>query len=69
MSPYATRRRAEQFAAVVDGSSARGAHNDRFDDLLQLVGAMRAVGAGGLDLVRVLCPADGCLGLPGEPGR
>jgi hypothetical protein len=43
MSPYATRRRAEQFAAVVDGSSARGAYDERFDDMLQLVGAMRAV--------------------------
>jgi hypothetical protein len=43
MSPYATRRRAEQFAVVVDGSSARGAHDDRYDDLLQLVGALRAV--------------------------
>ncbi len=43
MSPYATRRRAEQFAAVVDGASTRGAYDDRYDDLLQLVGALRAV--------------------------
>jgi hypothetical protein len=43
MSPYATRRRAEQFAAVVNGESTRGAYDDRFDDLLLLVGALRAV--------------------------
>ena len=43
MSPYATRRRAEQFAAVVNGESTRGAYDDRYDDLLLLVGALRAV--------------------------
>ncbi len=43
MSPYATRRRAEQFAAVVNGKSTRGAYDDRYDDLLLLVGALRAV--------------------------
>jgi hypothetical protein len=43
MSPYATRGRAEQFAAVVDGVSARGAYDNRYDDLLLLVGALRAV--------------------------
>ena len=43
MSPYATRRRAEQFAAVVNGESTRGAYDDRDDDLLLLVGALRAV--------------------------
>lgn len=43
MSPYATRRRAEQFAAVVNGESTRGAYDDRYDDLLLLVAALRAV--------------------------
>jgi hypothetical protein len=43
MSPYATRRRAEQFAAVADGQSPGGAYDGRYDDLLQLVGALRAV--------------------------
>ena len=44
MSPFATRRRAEEFAAVVDGQPApMGALETRYDDLLALVGAMRAV--------------------------
>ncbi len=43
MSPYATRGRAERFAAVVNGESTRGASDDRYDDLLLLVGALRAV--------------------------
>ena len=44
MSPlYATRRRAEEFEAVVAGRSARGAPDSRYDDLLALVGALRAV--------------------------
>jgi len=44
MSPlYATRRRAEEFEAVVAGRSARGALDSRYDDLLALVGALRAV--------------------------
>lgn len=46
MSPFATRRRAEVFAAVVDGTSSPvGAADTRYDDLLELVGAMRAVPA------------------------
>ncbi|MET0526566.1 MAG: DUF5667 domain-containing protein [Nocardioides sp.] len=47
MSPFATRRRAEEFEAVVDGSSTprmlTGASDTRYDDLLVLVGALRAV--------------------------
>ncbi len=48
MSPlYATRRRAEEFEAVVAGSltprDLGGASDDRYDDLLVLVGALRAV--------------------------
>src|SRR4051794_4447781 len=43
MSPYATRRRAEQFAAVADGQSPGGAYDGRYDDLLQLIGVLRAV--------------------------
>ncbi|MEO6511260.1 MAG: DUF5667 domain-containing protein, partial [Nocardioides sp.] len=43
MSPYATRRRAEQFAAVVDGQSPGGAYDGRYDDLLELIGALLAV--------------------------
>jgi hypothetical protein len=44
MSPvFATRRRAEEFEAVVEGQSAQGASADRYDDLLALVGALRAV--------------------------
>jgi hypothetical protein len=48
MSPlYATRRRAEEFEAVVAGSSTPrdlgGASDDRYDELLVLVGALRAV--------------------------
>jgi hypothetical protein len=43
MSRFATRRRAEEFDAVVDGSSTRGASDTRYDDLLVLVGALRAV--------------------------
>src|SRR5687767_12090177 len=47
MSPvFATRRRAEEFEAVVEGRStpsSRGAPDDRYDDLLALVGAMRGV--------------------------
>ncbi len=45
MSPvFATRRRAEEFDAVVEGARrTRGASDDRYDDLLVLVGALRAV--------------------------
>ena len=47
MSPFATRRRAAEFAAVVEGLSAHkksvGASDTRYDDLLALVGALRAV--------------------------
>jgi hypothetical protein len=46
MSSFATRRRAEEFAAVVDGPTPKqpvGASDTRYDDLLALVGAMRAV--------------------------
>ncbi len=48
MSPvFATRRRAEEFDAVVEGLSTpvgpTGASTDRYDDLLALVGALRAV--------------------------
>ena len=44
MSPvFATRRRAEEFGAVVDGLSTRGASDSHYDDLLALVGALRAV--------------------------
>jgi hypothetical protein len=43
MSPvFATRRRADEFDAVVEGRSAR-ASDGRHDDLLVLVGALRAV--------------------------
>ena len=50
MSPlYATRRRAEEFEAAVARSSTPGdrgrAPDDRYDDLLALVGALRAVPA------------------------
>jgi len=44
MSPvFATRRRAEEFEAVVERQSTRGASDQRYDDLLVLVGALRAV--------------------------
>ena len=44
MSPvFATRRHAEEFEAVVDGLTTRNASDDRYDDLLELVGALRAV--------------------------
>jgi hypothetical protein len=44
MSPViATRRRAEEFEAVVERLSTRGASERRYDDLLVLVGALRAV--------------------------
>jgi hypothetical protein len=44
MSPViATRRRAAEFDAVVEGTSAHGAHGGRYDDLIELVGALRAV--------------------------
>ncbi len=43
MSPFATRRRAEEFATVVDGPTAHEASDARYDDLLALVGALRAV--------------------------
>ena len=45
MSPlFATRRRAEEFDAVVEEAMTRGEASDsRYDDLLALVGALRAV--------------------------
>jgi hypothetical protein len=45
MSPlFATRRRAEEFDAVVAGATTRGEESDsRYDDLLALVGALRAM--------------------------
>ncbi len=44
MTPvFATRRHAEEFEAVVDGLTTRNASDDRYDDLLELVGALRAV--------------------------
>jgi Domain of unknown function (DUF5667) len=44
MTPvFATRRHAEEFEAVVDGLTTRTASDDRYDDLLELVGALRAV--------------------------
>jgi hypothetical protein len=44
MTPvFATRRHAEEFEAVVDGLTTRNAPDDRYDDLLELVGALRAV--------------------------
>ncbi len=43
MSPFATRRRAEEFAAVVEGRPADGVPENRYDDLLALVGALRDV--------------------------
>jgi hypothetical protein len=47
MSPvFATRRRAEEFGAVVEGTAPRSstwAADPRYDDLLALVGALRAV--------------------------
>ena len=49
MSPlFATRRRAEEFDAVVAGATTPRptggeASDDRYDDLLALVGALRAV--------------------------
>lgn len=44
MSPvFATHRRAEEFEAVVDGRGPRGADDRRYDELLALVGALRAV--------------------------
>ncbi len=44
MTPvFATRRHAEEFEAVVDGLTTRKASDDRYDDLLELVGALRAV--------------------------
>jgi hypothetical protein len=44
MTPvFATRRHAEEFEAVVDGLTTRNASDDRYDDLRELVGALRAV--------------------------
>jgi hypothetical protein len=45
MSPlFATRRRAEEFDAVVAGATTPGEESDsRYDDLLALVGALRAM--------------------------
>ena len=42
MTPvFAARRRAEEFAALVDAPSAGGSDDARYDDLLRLVGTMR----------------------------
>src|SRR4051812_46665373 len=43
MNSFATRRRADEFAAAADGVSTRGTSESRYDDLLALVGALRAV--------------------------
>src|SRR3954454_12924022 len=44
MSPlFATRRRADEFEAVLAGHPAQGASDQAYDELLALVGALRAV--------------------------
>ena len=42
MTPvFAARRRAEEFAALVDAPSVAGSDDARYDDLLRLVGTLR----------------------------